>query len=177
MPNRTILTLPLLAIACTSPSATHAPTRVAVLITTTTSKVKRGETPQLEVTLVNEGASPVTLVAPGDGSEFGWRTPIVAWQPTAPTDRTCGNTNPLTADEVFELRPGERRRVSGWIGKPRLDLQAPGRHEVSVTYTNEPGRTFEGLPLGVHDAEAMRRVRASTPVVAKSNVLVIEVVE
>ncbi len=165
--------------ACSSPSAPEiqeAPrTRVAVVISTTTPQVKLGAVPELKVILINEGEVPVTLVEAGDGSESGWRTPVIEWQPSVPVSGRCGNVNPLGPDEVFDLNPGERRRLCAWVGLPYLFTA--GRHRVSVTYRNDPDLEFSGLVLGAHDPKAMQRVRSSTPVVATSNVLEIEVVE
>jgi hypothetical protein len=148
--------------------------RVAVVLTTRTPSVKLGSAPEFEVVLRNDGDAAITLVEPGDGSDCGWRTPIIEWQPNVPTAGRCGNINPLQLGEVFELKPGESRRLSNWVGSPHLP--GPGRHAVSVTYRNVPSLEFTGLVLGAHDPEAQRRVRASTPAEATSNVVEIEVV-
>jgi hypothetical protein len=42
-------------------------------------KVRRGQPVRWEVTVVNRGRKAATLVQPGDGSDCGWRTPIVEW--------------------------------------------------------------------------------------------------
>ena len=41
--------------------------------------MKRSRDAGWEVTLVNRGKADVTLIQPGDGSECGWRSPIVEW--------------------------------------------------------------------------------------------------
>src|SRR5260370_24574724 len=41
--------------------------------------MKRGQDVRWEVTIVNRGKQEVTLVQPGDGSDCGWRTPIIEW--------------------------------------------------------------------------------------------------
>src|SRR4051794_26625538 len=43
------------------------------------AKVKKGHEVAWEVGVVNRGKSTVTLVQPGDGSDAGWRTPIIEW--------------------------------------------------------------------------------------------------
>jgi hypothetical protein len=67
--------------------------------------------PQITATITNKGSAPVTLVLPGDGSESGWRTPVVGFssikvgkdKPKHPADvpryrgGRCGNINALIA--------------------------------------------------------------------------------
>jgi hypothetical protein len=48
-------------------------------LATGTPRVKRGEVVRCDVTVVNRGQQDVLLVQPGDGSDCGWRTPIVEW--------------------------------------------------------------------------------------------------
>src|SRR5919201_6135680 len=79
---------------------------------------KEPEPVRFTATLLNKGKETVTLVTPGDGSDCGWRTPLVGWSvvkvsadnPRAgkhpdkvPLHRgaRCGNVNALKADEVF----------------------------------------------------------------------------
>jgi hypothetical protein len=42
-------------------------------------KVKNTDKSRWEVSIVNRGKQKVTLVQPGDGSDCGWRTPIIEW--------------------------------------------------------------------------------------------------
>lgn len=95
-----------------------------------------------QLTLINEGARPVKLVVPGDGSEAGWRTPVLSWvakKNGKPVKERgggrCGMMNPIKEDEVFTLAPGERRTISEWVGRPDVD---PGTYEVELRYTNDP---------------------------------------
>ncbi len=102
------------------------------------------------LTLKNEGTAVRTLVEPGDSSEAGWRTPMLAWSGTRdgkpasqlPSGR-CGNMNPIDAGEIFTLEPGASRMVSMWISGPSY---APGRYEVRLRYTNDPGNTAAAGP-------------------------------
>lgn len=43
------------------------------------AKVKSPQDARWEAVLVNRGKAAVTLVQPGDGSDCGWRSPIVEW--------------------------------------------------------------------------------------------------
>jgi hypothetical protein len=153
-----------------------ATTGVALELSPARQVIKVGEFPLLEVSLVNHGSQGVVLVEPGDGSDCGWRTPVVEWsgKPWQQSGR-CGNINPLQAEEVFSLRPGESRQLSGWVGEPYLS--GPGRYRVSVRYTNRPDHKWRGIPLDDHDATAMSEVRRSTPVTAVSNTIEIVVEE
>jgi hypothetical protein len=143
-----------------------------------TPVVKKGEPPQLVVEVVNVTDHEITLVQPGDGSELGWRTPVVRWQVDGhgpPDVGLCGNINPLTADEVFTLTPGQRATLGGWVGQPYLPKA--GKYRVWVRYENTPDLECYGWSLEPHDPAAIARVRASTPAVGDSNTVVIEVAD
>lgn len=94
------------------------------------------------LTLKNEGTAARTLVTPGDGSEDGRRTPMLAWSgtrdgkpaPQLPRPH-CGMMNRIEPDEIFTLAPGASRAMSDWISGPSYD---PGRYEVQLRYTNDP---------------------------------------
>ena len=144
----------------------------------TTLKVK--EQPQVSVSITNNGEKPVTLVQPGDGSESGWRTPIINWSvleanskakhPTqaAPQRRArCGNINRLKAEEVFTLAPGESKELKNWIYLE--PFAKAGKYKVVFLYANRPTLKWSGIPLGEHDAKAMGRVKNSTECSLVSN--------
>jgi hypothetical protein len=163
-----------------------ATTGVALELRPLRQVIRVGEKPKLEVTLINRGSRPVTLVDAGDDSLAGWRTPVIQWS-TYPSllSPVCANTNPLKAKDVFNLAPGERRRLSAWVLSPVIPRpeggvwlgQAPGHYRVSVRYRNEPNLRWLGVPLGSHDPDAMRRVRQSTRVCATSNFIEVIVQE
>lgn len=138
------------------------------------------EQPQVSVSITNKGEKPVTLVLPGDGSESGWRTPIVNWSvieasskakhPTKAVPQRvlrCGNINPLKADEVFVLAPGESKELKNWIYLE--PFAKAGKYNVVFLYANRPTLKWSGLPLGEHDAKAMERVKNSTECSLVSN--------
>jgi hypothetical protein len=149
---------------------------IGVELRTTTPVVRNGEMPRFRVEVVNHSDAAVTLVKPGDGSDCGCRTPVVAWVVEGVTPGRvgrCGNINALRADEIFTLRPGQRVRLGKWVGFP--NLPGPGRYKIRFRYENRPDLKWSGVPLGPHDAKAMPRVRASTPAVAYSNAVTVEV--
>ena len=53
--------------------------RLELRLRTTEPIVKPGQEIRWQVSIVNRGTEPVTLVHPGDGSDCGWRTPIIEW--------------------------------------------------------------------------------------------------
>jgi hypothetical protein len=149
---------------------------IAVELKTPTPVVKKGQFPRFTIEVVNRSTRDLTLVKPGDGSECGWRTPLVSWLVEGVKPGRlgrCGNVNPLKPDEVFTLKPGQRISLGGWVGFPQLP--GPGTYTVRFRYENRPGQKWSGLPLGKHDEGAMARVRASTPAAAVSNAVRIEV--
>lgn len=131
---------------------------------------------KLTAAIVNRGKAPVTLVLPGDGSDYGWRTPVLKWRVDGQVIKggpRCGNINALRPGEVFVLRPGERKELGAWIGAPAL--LGAGKHRLTLEYANVPGLKWSGVPLGKHDAETMKRVQSSTAVRALSNAVMVEV--
>src|SRR5258708_7501230 len=101
---------------------------IAIELKTTTPVVKKGQYPRFTVEIVNRSGREITLVRPGDGSDCGWRTPVVLWAVEGIKPgrlARCGNVNPLRPDEVFTLKPGQRASLGGWVGLPQLPGQAP----------------------------------------------------
>lgn len=151
-----------------------APTSLDLHIAARETSLTLGEQPSIRATITNRGSAPVTLVLPGDGSESGWRTPLVGFssinvgrggKPRHPTEvplyhgGRCGNINSLKSDEVFSLAPGESKALGDWIGSPQLT--EPGTYRVVFYYANDPGLKWQGIPLGQHDPDAMRRIEES----------------
>ena len=119
-------------------------------------------------TVINGGTHPVTLVEPGDGSESGWRTPVITWKVTTPDGKLvprqeygrCGNMNAISENEIFTLAAGERRVLNEWLGEPAV---APGHYIVRLVYDNDPSRKERGLSLGETRRDVAARLRKSTP--------------
>jgi len=112
---------------------------------------------QYSLTLTNTSEQPVQLVLPGDGSQVGWRTPILTWtaksggKPIAElAPARCGMMNAIEASEIFTLAPGASRTLVEWLGWPRY---APGTYDLEVRYRNDPS-------LGAHKASAAPDVAA-----------------
>lgn len=151
---------------------------IALELSAAGTKVVRGEFPAFTVRLVNRGKVAVTLVKPGDGSECGWRTPIITWSvaPAQPKARygRCGNMNPLRPDEIFELKPGERVKLSEWVGGPQMPL-GPGKYQITVRYRNDPTMDWSKKGLGGHDPVAVKFAGRSTALDIESNAVEIVV--
>lgn len=159
-----------------------------VRFTITASDYRRWGSTSYQVLLIgvlrNTGTQTITLVAPGDGSTSGVRTPRITLQvETAegtphPLHRGTlidGQINSLRREEVFDLPAGESRLIESWLGVS--GITEPGAYEISVEYWNDPGMEWTAAPLGRHDSSAMERVRASTPCRVTSNNLRVEVPE
>jgi len=160
-----------------------APGKLVLLIAAKELTVTQGQQLQITATVSNQGKMPITLVLPGDGSESGWRSPVIGWSTikvekeaakhpdTPPLYRggRCGNINPLKKEEVFVLAPGESKRLNEWLGSPQLAV--PGTYSIVFFYANEPDRKWRGLPLGQHDPEAMKQVQNSHKCLLVSNEL------
>jgi hypothetical protein len=151
--------------------------KLRIELRATSPKIKIGA-PYVEpfsAELVNDDTAPVTVVLPGDGSESGWRTPIVRWDPPVQTTGPrCGNINRLKPEEVVTLAPGKRLPLKDWLGGPAIG--GPGKYKVTLELENVPDLKWTGEPLGVHDPAAMKKVGSSSRFKVLSNVVEVEVV-
>jgi hypothetical protein len=148
--------------------------RVALELKAVTPVVPVGKQPVFSAELFNRSSKQITVVLPGDGSECGWRTPILTWNPPLKLGGRCGNINSLKTREVATLAPGQGLPLTEWIGAPILSR--PGKHKVSLNMENKPEMVWKGIPLGEHDPAAMVKVRSSTPFKVVSNVVEVEIV-
>ena len=123
----------------------------------------------------NRTSEPILVVMNGDGSEEGWRTPIVRWfvvdgsgEPvTGRPPGRCGNINSLQSEAVKSLDPGssitlDRQSVvtPWWL--------PPGRYTAVIELEHDPALEWMGVPLGEHDPIAMARIRASQGYLVRS---------
>ncbi len=124
---------------------------------------------QLVASIVNKGNSPAFVVLPGDGSQIGWRSPIVRWQPS--DQKPCrfdGHINSLELDELKVLAPEERVRLE-WLGAPLLVVGAIT--VVSLQIEHDPTLRWRGLTLDDLDSDAMRKLRRIPPYKLESNLV------
>lgn len=181
-----IAVLILLVCSGCSDSVNHGPPKCE-LVVELPARVKQHEIPgDIRISIRNVGHSDVSLVMPGDGSECAWRTPIIGWSalpldsheahPEKPVRRPtgrCGNIGPLTAEQVFTLKPGESQSLGTWLDFP-TQLEA-GKYRVLFYYENRPDIEWRGIPLGDHDADAMDVVTESDAVSLLSEEVIVEV--
>ena len=164
-------------------------TNVAVQFSAQDTSLRAGEETQIRLVIKNEGDRAVRLVEPGDGSESGWRTPVVAWSvikdsdaaqhPNEPSTevkvRDCGNVNSLKWGEVFRLAPGKSKEIldTNWLPP----FSEPGVYRVVFLYANRPSMRWEkgGGTFGFNNPLEMWRVRHSTEATAVSNEIVFTV--
>ena len=144
---------------------------------------------RFKVSIENKGKKPVVLVANGDGSECGWRTPIIGWSVLKKESadhprvfvpngfRDCGNINAPTAEEVLTIAPGGRAVLPhAWqaarnAAKP-FEVEGDGdpahQYRVVFYYSNNPRMIWKGVMLG-KAPEVLKRIRSSTPCELRSN--------
>jgi hypothetical protein len=150
---------------------------VALELKASKTTIKEGESIEWTAHLINRGKKDVTVVKPGDGSNCGWRTPIIQWRidGKGPRDKEsrCGNINRLKPDEVFTLKAGVFLKLDEWVGRPSVSHE--GKYKVTLRYANLPDLKWQGVPLGEHDKAAMEKVRGSSRVIVESNVVEITV--
>jgi hypothetical protein len=160
---------------------------VRLLISSEKIAVKVGEKIPIKVAISNKGSEPVSLVHPGDGSEHAWRTPIIGWsiirnnkaarhplEPTPSKEGRCGLMNPLKADEVFRLEPGESRELESWAYLS--PFEAPGIYRVAFLYANRPSMKWRNEDSFQSDS-VLSLVKQSTEITTVSNEIVFTVGE
>jgi hypothetical protein len=191
---------PLLA----APAPRSEEAKLQLRLTTATPKVKDASQTRLEVSIVNCGKKKVPLVQPGDGSDCGWRTPIIEWVIDGKVPRGLGQVDAKKSEdakqEKVELKPaclngglgiGRCGNINSLRDKEVFELGSnkevkfnewvgvpsltPGKHKVAVRYFNIPDLKWQGL--GRHDATAMARVKESYKVTLESNTVEIVVGE
>ncbi|MCA1593462.1 MAG: hypothetical protein LC754_12600 [Acidobacteria bacterium] len=164
-------------------------TNVALQFSAQNTSLHVGEETQIRLVIKNQGDRAVRLVEIGDGSESGWRTPVVALSiikddnaaqhPTEPSTelkvRDCGNVNALKWGEVFRLAPGDTRELSAETWRP--PFLEPGVYRVVVLYANRPSMSWfkGGIFSGRDNPLEMWRVQHSTEATAVSNEVVFTV--
>src|SRR5579871_3670301 len=156
---------------------------------TLTIRTDKGEQePGGSVTLVaeiqNSRSEAVTLVAPGDGSESGLRTPVMWWSVTKVGEvlpwkrrfdslsagRSCGNMNPLEEHDLFTLVPGETKVLNEWTGQ--VTFVEPGTYRVVCHYANRPWIPPPSEAIaGQQDKSVLAQVAKSLPCELRSNAL------
>jgi hypothetical protein len=144
---------------------------LSLRIEPTTMALRRKQSPRITARITNNGARPVTLVLPGDGSRMGRRTPVIEWI-FSPGGRVvgfeaCGNVNELKRGEVFTLQPGDAQDLGSWVEPLALPQQR--RFHGLMIYRNEPDLTFQGVLLRPHDEGELARLRASDRCRIQSN--------
>ena len=148
-----------------------------------TQKIYVDDSILITAKLINQGLDPITLVALGDGSGSGLRTPIVGWsiipeadfQGEHPDDmqpnlggRLCGNINPIQLDEIFTIKPNQTYWLNHWINLPYFE--EPGIYHIAFYYENNPEHPMDGF-----EQEVVEKFRETQYLFLKSNDLIIEV--
>jgi hypothetical protein len=157
------LLAPLTAPSLCAPAPQAPAPRLELRLRAATAKVKHGQPVRWKVALVNRDRHGVTLVRPGDGSDCGWRTPIIEWLVNGQVDGAIDlgqvdrkpktNATPTPAPKP-DLKPacltGNRRRVARCGNINRLKASdvfdlAPGKQITFEDWLGPPD-----LPVGTH---------------------------
>ena len=136
--------------------------------------ISRNDAWEWDAVITNHGSLPVLAVAPGDGSDVGWRTPTLEWHletsegipiDSGPSIR-CGNMNPLAWSELLVIGPGES--VSFRLAGPSdWSLETP--YYATLELANDPQAEWQGVLLGPHEEGALAALRRSTAFSLRSN--------
>jgi hypothetical protein len=121
---------------------------------------RSGQPLELSLSFENRSRGPLVVLRPLDGSLEHLREPhydlylrdegdgaVYRW---AFVGGRCGNVNPITADDLVALAPGESRDdvINGWARHlRRASIARPGRYSAWVVYRSCGDHTH-GLALG-----------------------------
>jgi len=173
-------------IGCNDPAPPAEPpaepsAKIEAVLSTTTTSVEVTAPVLFDLTLTNRTSEPMVVMRPGDGSEWGWRTPyieriirdetgkVVTW----PVGGRCGNTDPMLKEDMAMLQPGESVtwKNGAWI---RDFSYTPGKYTVSLAYHHDPAVEF--LFAGA-DMPGLEPMRQSKPFSVVTNAVNIECVD
>jgi len=186
MPTMNAATLGLLAgallilttLAACAPEATRSYTpppqaKPALLLTSKSLQLTKGDPMRFDVAFTNQGAEPFTILQPIDGAADGMRCVRYEWV-VERTDKApiqgisygrCGNTNPITPKDFAVVPAGATHPITGgWLSGPdqKLDCSAPGTYRVKLKYSFtapkerfDPKRPSIGRGAGSPKADAM----------------------
>ena len=119
--------------------------------------VKVGQPVTFRATLSNKGKQTVKVMRSRDGSDVGWVMPkilVTIWGPDhRPIEQRigrCGNVNPLKADDIHELQPGDQFNLFepgsfGHYKLSRFSTALPGIYKVRMVYDTRSEAPKGGL--------------------------------
>lgn len=161
---------------------------LTLLASIETKKVVYGEVQVLRVVIKNTGQTPVLLVLPGEGSDYGFRTPFVAIStiteepeklvpvsgdkpaihpanpPIEHKMARCGNVKGLRLSEIFTVGPGDSRLIY----EEALPKYGPEKYRYLAYYINDPAiRWGGGPPHG--EPEALELLKKTAKCSLRSN--------
>ncbi len=131
----------------------------------------------------NRRSNDVTLVSPGDGSQFHRRTPLIGWSvllvndeerrhsqtiPSKAPKMRCGTFPAIRSKDILVLSPGDRMKVYD----SRPPFPCPGRYGVVFYYENNPSRLGRNV-----DPLVREKVLQSHPCSLRSKEVIVEVIE
>lgn len=143
----------------------------------------------VKVVLANESKQAIHVVRPGDGSDAGWREPLVTWTahsvgddgtetPIEPTPMLrCGNFAADWTNDVVSLAAGATLDISDAFGWPtnRFDLQAAGRVRLRAEYEYRGGEWTRGGKVKADGTPETGAMGSTAPFRVVSNPVDLEV--
>lgn len=121
----------------------------------------------MKISMTNLSQSALEFVKPGDGSESGWREPLILYSAEKKVEgqwralerhqpRRCGLYNPAWHDDFVKLKPGNTLSIGDWVPGPEayFDL-SPGLYRFRVHYDYAQGQHGKG-ESGVSGAQWLR---------------------
>jgi len=164
---------------------------VYCLISSTKKVYKFGQTPEIEVSIVNDTQEDLVLIGSLDGSEETWRKPYCYFEIQKPFDfkipsfSRCGNVNPLRIEDFVKVKKGE-------IFDPYMSLDGfgffnshsisrkdvfrkRGKYKITFHYSSKSKDIKDYLGDGKEDDELKKMFEKVHHLELKSNILEIEI--
>lgn len=151
-------------------------------------KILFGQSPNLQIEVVNVSDKPIDFVRPLDGSWHHMRYPHISVdvfeQSGKPIPVTlvgrCGNMNPVGEDTILRLKPNNVERFYiGWGVHERV-FPKPGKYKVILTYDSRAPTFDDWVVSGFSSkreasSEVVKRLKRVTKIHLTTEPLVIEV--
>ena len=151
--------------------------------------LSKKESPRVKVSLNNFTKDTILIVQPGDGSNVGWRTPIIRWSVIDLTEEKphpdtlpelqrriarCGNMNGLSRKDIVRLQPIHGIKLK-WVNNPKIPRKT-GKYSVRFYYQHKPDSEWIMKDYSEHEGKKIIREKTEEMLLI-SNELVFEVTE
>lgn len=137
------------------PQRKAALSRLILHLVNETPTIRWGESPKISISVENRGKTTVRLIQPGDGSLYGWRTPIIGWSVVhagSPRVTRSEKLPPFESGQCGVMEPSliilsiaslKRSDIAAGSTIPVGQLQREGKYRIAFYYINDTHTVYE----------------------------------